>query len=62
MDATIKYTAAKNIPGLPLFSDFEKVFDTLEWPFIQKILDTLSLIRPLLIGLNIFITTSEAVF
>ena len=36
VDATIKYTATKNIPGLLLFPDFEKVFDTVEWSFIQK--------------------------
>ena len=36
VDATIKYTAAKNIPGLLLFLDFEKAFDTVEWSFIQK--------------------------
>ena len=35
-NATIKYTAAKNIPGLLLFLDFEMAFDTVEWSFIQK--------------------------
>jgi len=38
LDGVIKYTAAKNIPGLLLFLDFEKAFDTLEWPFIQRTL------------------------
>ena len=38
IDGVIKYTAAKNIPGLLLFLDFEKAFDTLEWPFIQRTL------------------------
>jgi len=38
IDGVIKYTTAKNIPGLLLFLDFEKAFDTLEWPFIQRTL------------------------
>jgi len=38
IDGVIKYTAAKNIPGLLLFLDFEKAFDTLDWPFIQRTL------------------------
>ena len=38
-DRVIKYTAAKDIPGLLLFLDFEKAFDTLEWPFIHKTLE-----------------------
>ena len=38
IDGVIKYTAAKNTPGLLLFLDFEKAFDTLEWPFIQRTL------------------------
>ena len=38
IDSVVNYTAAKKIPGLLLFLDFEKAFDTLEWPFIQKTL------------------------
>ena len=38
IDSLINYAATKNIPGLLLFLDFEKAFDTLEWPFIQKTL------------------------
>ena len=38
IDSVIKYTAAKGIPGLLLFLDFEKAFDTLEWSFIHKTL------------------------
>ena len=30
IDSFIKYTAEKNIPGLLLFLDFEKAFDTPE--------------------------------
>lgn len=36
LDSVIQYTANKNIPGLLLFLDFEKAFDTLEWSFIDK--------------------------
>ena len=36
INSVIEYTAANNIPGLLLFLDFEKAFDTLEWPFVQK--------------------------
>ena len=32
------YTEQQNIPGLLLFVDFEKAFDSLEWPFIEKTL------------------------
>ena len=34
LDSVINFTAAKNIPGLLVFLDFEKAFDTVEWPFI----------------------------
>lgn len=35
-DRVIKYSKAINMLGLLLFLDFEKAFDTLEWPFIRK--------------------------
>ena len=38
VDGIIKFAAAKNLPGLLLFLDFEKAFDTVEWSFIQKTL------------------------
>ena len=38
IDSVVNYTATKSIPGLLLFLDFEKAFDTLEWSFIQKAL------------------------
>ena len=38
LDSVIKYTEEKNIPGLLLFIDFEKAFDTVEWSFINKTL------------------------
>ena len=38
IDSDINYSAAKKFPGLLLFLDFEKAFDTLEWSFIQETL------------------------
>ena len=34
------YTDAMKFPGILLFVDFERAFDTLEWPFILKALET----------------------
>ena len=34
----VSYTETKNIPGLLLFVDFEKAFDTIEWVFVEKTL------------------------
>ena len=36
IDSVLNFTGAKNIPALLLFLDFEKAFDSLNWPFIQK--------------------------
>ena len=33
----IEYTDKKNLPGILLFIDFEKAFDTIEWNFIWKV-------------------------
>ena len=34
----MEYKKAKNLPGLLLFIDFEKAFDSLEWDFLEKCL------------------------
>ena len=33
------YTDIKKLPGIFLFVDFEKAFDTIEWSFISKTLE-----------------------
>ena len=38
----ISYTTAKNLPGLAIFLDFEKAFDSIEWNFLFKALDKLN--------------------
>ena len=61
IDSVVNYTAIKNIPGLLLFLDFERAFDTLEWSFIQKNLFLSDLALPLSNRLKPFITTLKAV-
>ena len=34
----MEFTESNKVSGLPLFVDFEKAFDTLEWPFIHRTL------------------------
>ena len=34
IDGIIQYATQYNVPGFLLFKDFEKAFDSLEWPFI----------------------------
>ena len=60
IDCVIRYTAAKNIPGLLLFLDFEKEFDTLEWTFIQKPLKYFGYGPQLLKWINIFYCNIES--
>ena len=36
VDNIINYASENNIPGLLLFIDFEKAFDSLEWSFIER--------------------------
>ena len=42
IDGIIQYVTEKNIPGLLLFIDFEKAFDSLEWSFIHDTLRSYS--------------------
>ncbi|KAL9989410.1 hypothetical protein ACROYT_G003957 [Oculina patagonica] len=36
IEGIIRYTETEQIPGLLLFVDFEKAFDTLEWSFVKR--------------------------
>ena len=38
LNDSMGYTDAKKIPGILLFIDFEKAFDTIEWSFLQNVL------------------------
>ena len=40
IDGLINHTAARNIPGLLMFLDLEKSFDSVEWYFIWKTLSS----------------------
>ena len=60
IDSVIKYTKAKNMPGLLLFLDFENAFDTLEWPFIRKTFEYFDFGPSLLNWLKVFYCNSES--
>ena len=38
----MSFTKAKNIPGLAIFLDFKKAFDSIEWKYLQKCLEVLN--------------------
>ena len=52
IDSIICYAKEKNIPGLLYFLDFEKAFDTIEWPFIRKTFPYFSFASSILKWLN----------
>ncbi len=56
----MNYAATKNIPGLLLFLDFEKAFDTLEWPFIQKTLVSFGFVPSIIQWFKTFYCGSES--
>ena len=60
IDGVIKFAATKNIPGLLLFLDFEKAFNTVEWAFIHKTLQHLNFGPSLVNCINTFYNNSES--
>ena len=60
MDSIIRYAKEKNIPGLLLFLDFEKAFDTVEWPFIRKTLEYFGFGTGMMKWLNLFYQSPES--
>ena len=55
LDSVIKYTEGRNIPGLLLFIDFEKAFDTLESVILIETFGNIS-------GLRLNIKKTEALW
>ena len=60
IDSFIKHTAETDMPGLLLFLDFEKAFETLEWSFIQKTFLHLSFGSSLLNRIKVFYCNIES--
>ena len=60
IDSVICYAKEKNIPGLLLFLDFEKAFDTIEWPFIRKTFQYFGFGSSILKWLNLFYCRPES--
>ena len=50
----ISYTETKNIPGMLLFVDFEKAFDTIEWSFVRQTLLRFSFGTSFIKWINVF--------
>ena len=59
IDSLICYAKEQNIPGLLLFLDFEKAFDTIEWYFIPNILSFSVSVRGCPLSPYLFILTGE---
>lgn len=56
LNSIIGYTDIENIPGLLNFIDFEKEFDSLEWPFIEKTLNHYNFGNSLVFWIKLFYT------
>ena len=56
----ISYTHLKDIPGLLLFVDFEKAFDTIEWTFVWKVLEHFGFGCSLINWVNLFYSNIQS--
>ena len=56
LDSIINYTDTEQIPGLLLFVDFEKAFDSVEWSFIEKTLKYCNFGPSLIAWIKLFYT------
>ena len=57
MEDIIDYITKLNLPGLALFLDFEKAFDSLEWNFMDQCLKKLAFPKNSVHGLVPYIPT-----
>ena len=56
IDSIISYTNTEKIPGLLLFVDFEKAFDSIGWSFIEKTLKYYNFATSLVAWVKVFYT------
>ena len=55
-DSVVNYANIEQIPGLWLFIDFEKAFESLEWSFIEKTLNYYNFGSSLVAWIRLFYT------
>jgi len=55
----LEYTDQKDLPGLLLFIDFEKAFNTLEWKFIWKVFEKFNFGKSFMKWIKIVYTNPE---
>ena len=58
----MSYRDEKNVPGVALFIDFRKAFDTIEWDFLIDTLRKFNFGPDVKNWVKIFTTTLQAVF
>ena len=56
----LDFTKDQNIPGIPVALDFQKAFDSLEWPLIMRILDAFNFGSSIKRWISTFYTNVES--